>query len=436
MMTLPSLTAYQSLENSQGTLDPLGLYSIADRLATRLAPDLRERMKHPRYLTAIAVGAVICSEFDEAELAIDEVSQPWQVYEWYVASGLVKRFEKDQPHQLLGLPGREKTTRAMKEVLPLSAIRYLKTPSVFGFHGVYRTLAKGIVLLDGNQIGDFGAELVDTWENEQSLNGFRIGVSGTTGYDFRRKMEEAVRAGLKAGAVAKPWSWDFYNRLAESLAPKSPGKKEATLLYQQLLAGVTESRAEIIKFLLSTKGQEIIKTGSEKNIHAAFLEQAPECKPLLHAIQSYETLCRLLYNAFYEILQWMEKHQSKASITQLKGLHFVKKACNELPALFNETDQLLEPFTFEAALFAENFQQIRESYSTSDWVKLLFEHHFRIQKNKPPNGRAPWILEHTSDVYLLNTGLAGAGALTDEYVHQYRSFTLQSFMKDLGKLDG
>lgn len=433
-MILPSLTAYQTLENSQGTLDPLGLYSIADRLATRLAPDLRERMKHPRYLTAIAVGAVICSGFDEDELSIDELSPPWQVYEWYVASGLVKRFEKEATNQLLGLPGREKTTRAMKEGVPLSAIRYLKTPTVFGFHGVYRTLAKGIGLIDGNQIGDFGAELVDRWQKEQSLDGFRIGISGTAGNEFRKKMEEAVRAGLKAGAVAKPWTWEFYNRLADSLAPKSPGKEEAALLYNRLLAGETASRAELIDFLLSPNGQEMIKTGSEKSIHTAFLKLSPECKPLLLAIQSYETVCRLLYNAFYEILQWMEKNQSKANITQLATLHYVQKACYELPIAFSETGRLLEPFTFEAALFSENFTHLQESYHAADWVKLLFEYHFRVQKSKPPNGKAPWVLEHSSNVYLLNTSMVGAGELKDEYVHQYRSYALQSFLKDLGKI--
>ncbi len=40
MFYLPSLSAYQTLENSQGTFDPLGLYSIDDRLAMRLVSDL------------------------------------------------------------------------------------------------------------------------------------------------------------------------------------------------------------------------------------------------------------------------------------------------------------------------------------------------------------------------------------------------------------
>jgi hypothetical protein len=231
-MLLPKLTSYHTLENSQGTLDPLGLRSIADRLAGELAPFVRERMKHPRYLTAIAVGSVICEKFSEEELATDEISQPWQVYEWYVVSALIKRFENDNI-QLLGLPGREKTMNAKKAGVPLSAARYLKTPSVFGFHGVYRTLAKGIDLISDNNIGEFGLQLVDTWEKEQDLIGFRIG-EGSKGKDYRDKLVDAVKRGLMAAAVDKPWSWGFYNTIAESLAPKSPGKKEAALLYEKL----------------------------------------------------------------------------------------------------------------------------------------------------------------------------------------------------------
>ncbi len=275
-MYLPSLSSYITLENSQGTLDPLGMYSIADRLATLLAPDLRERMKHPRYLTAIAVGAYVCSDFGEEDLAVDEISPPWQVYEWYITSALVKRFDKENSNQLLGLPSREKTTRAMRDGVPLSAIRYLKTPSVFGFHGVYRTLAKGINLTDDNHISEFGIKLIDIWEKEQGLDGFRVGLQGTNGYDLRNRLQDAVLKGMEIGAVAKPWSWEYNTRIAESLAPKSPGKKEASVLFERLLEGNTPSRAELIRFIISEKGQKVVASESEKQLHSALLANAVE----------------------------------------------------------------------------------------------------------------------------------------------------------------
>jgi hypothetical protein len=55
----PFLTAYDPPGTSEGTLDPLGLYQIADQLAVKLVPAVRERMQRIRFLTAIVVGAIV-----------------------------------------------------------------------------------------------------------------------------------------------------------------------------------------------------------------------------------------------------------------------------------------------------------------------------------------------------------------------------------------
>lgn len=56
--TLPFLTSYDPPGTSEGTLDPLGLYQIADQLSVQLVPAVRERMQRIRFLTAMAVGAL------------------------------------------------------------------------------------------------------------------------------------------------------------------------------------------------------------------------------------------------------------------------------------------------------------------------------------------------------------------------------------------
>ena len=45
---LPSLTAFDPETSSTGTLDPLGLYLIADQLATAIAQDCRIPAASPR----------------------------------------------------------------------------------------------------------------------------------------------------------------------------------------------------------------------------------------------------------------------------------------------------------------------------------------------------------------------------------------------------
>jgi hypothetical protein len=81
-MLLPLLTEVDPTTSTEGSIDPLGLFAIADSLGVRLAPGVRERQAHPRFLTAIAVSCAVCSEFDEAVVAKDGVSPPWQVFEW------------------------------------------------------------------------------------------------------------------------------------------------------------------------------------------------------------------------------------------------------------------------------------------------------------------------------------------------------------------
>ena len=172
---LPYLTDYDPVRSAEGALDPLGLYAIADNLAVKLVPGIRERMSHPRFLTAIAVGAAINRDLDEELLAADGQSEPYMVYEWHAVEGLVRKRGEDG---LSGLPGILKTRECMKQGLKLSAARYLKTASVFGFHGVYRLLANNLDIVRHGWLGDNGYELLSVWEKEQRLTGFISGNGG------------------------------------------------------------------------------------------------------------------------------------------------------------------------------------------------------------------------------------------------------------------
>ena len=64
MILLPYLTTYDPPGSSEGTLDPLGLYMIADQMATRLVPAVRERMQRIRFLTPITVGALVTEDLE------------------------------------------------------------------------------------------------------------------------------------------------------------------------------------------------------------------------------------------------------------------------------------------------------------------------------------------------------------------------------------
>lgn len=119
----------------------------------------RERQLHPSFLTATAVSLAVCEDFELDTVAKDGVSEPWQVFEWYLVEGLVRTSRsaataradnesstnEPSPIEVVGtrgVPGSLKARQAVDEGVPLSARRYLRTPTLFGFHGVYRLLAR------------------------------------------------------------------------------------------------------------------------------------------------------------------------------------------------------------------------------------------------------------------------------------------------------
>ena len=87
-MTFPKLSAYDPAAASEGALDPLRLYQIADQLATKLVPGVRELMQRIRFLTTIAVGVAFCEDIDGD---LDQPhSPPLRIWDWLVVEALVR----------------------------------------------------------------------------------------------------------------------------------------------------------------------------------------------------------------------------------------------------------------------------------------------------------------------------------------------------------
>ena len=428
----PFLSEYDPATTSEGSLDPLGLYPVADRLAVHLIPGFRERMGHPRFLTAMAVGSVICSGFDDDIVASDGVSEPWQVFEWYVVQALTRRFYKE-PDEIRGLPGREKATAAYKLGMPLNATRYLKTASVFGFNGVYRTLARELNLLDvHDNLGEFGHELIQVWEKEQKLEGFYSTSTGP-GRQFRNILYKAVKEGLEKGEVARKWGWGFFNNIAEYLAPYRMGKKEIDTIFHALINESAPKRGEVIQFLMSEKVQKIWKAEqSEKILHEELYNHASEeLKELLLAIQHYEMFSRILQNAFESILYYLS-NISRGNINNLAELEQVQRASKEIDRAYELALTHLEPFD-ESSGFILSFGNIANSGDSRDWVSLLFEHHKTNQRRKPPAGKKPWYERIPENSFMIYSKykLQKEPKYTDDYVNSYRTNSLMSFLSDL-----
>jgi hypothetical protein len=139
-VVIPYRTLADPEVQAEGSIDPLGLATLADRLAEWVLPGMTARMWRPRFLTAMAVASVVVEPFEDT-MARDGASPPWLVFEWYYVESMASVGE-GQGDGLRRVPGIDKARQARRNKVPMSADRYLKTPKVFGFHGVYKRLAR------------------------------------------------------------------------------------------------------------------------------------------------------------------------------------------------------------------------------------------------------------------------------------------------------
>lgn len=439
-MLLPLLTEADPGTSSEGSIDPLGLYAIADSLGVRLAPGVRERQSHPRFLTAIAVSCAVCSEFDENLTAKDGVSPPWQVFEWYTVEGLVRTLRGTA--EIRGLPGIDKASSAIDNDVPLSARSYLKTASVFGFHGVYRVLAQELDISRDGRLGEVGYNLLNTWAKDEGLEGFYSSSTGE-GRAWRQLLTSAVADGLEKGAVARSGAWQGWGFFKDHLAPYQFGKREAEVISDALLRETSKCRSQVIRFITSPTGQSLCRdmlenVSSERGVHTSLLPEASEgLKELILAIQAYEKFSRLLQDAFVDSLFEMTKTRAKTTPSQLAKTLGVQKAHEGLPDLFPEVTDLLSPFG-EAVRFQEQFAELSAKVDIESWVGSLIDHHRKIQMQKPPNGKNPWFERFDDGSVIIRPGYLryDGGSYDDSYVNAYRTKPLWSFAKDLGMVNG
>ena len=296
MLRPPFCSEFDPSEEGEGSIDPLGLQPAYERLANRLLPAVTVRMGRPRFVTAMALGACVCARWDNEAVSADGVTPPWLVYEWFVVEAFVRSAGvSDGPS---GIPGIQKVGRAIRNRRPVCAAAYLKTPTVFGFSGVFRRLARQIgILTDDGHLDDGGYELLAAWAKDQGLDGV-VDASSGAGATFREDLRRAVAQGLEKGHTTGQSS-AFWNEIALRLDPSRLRHREAKALLTQILArsGPAEMVASLKDALVAQGGVD------DRDAEAPFLRTlsrhtTAELKQLLTAIDCYEAFARAITEAF------------------------------------------------------------------------------------------------------------------------------------------
>ena len=425
---LPLLSELDPSESAEGGTDPLGLYPISDALAVQMVPGVRERQQRVRFLTIIAASLAVCEGLEEV---IDGpvTTEPWLAFEWHVVEGLVRT--SDSQADTAGLPGSLKARQAVADRVPLSAKRYLKTPSVFGFHGVYRLLARTLGIEREGRLAETGHELLLVWEEDQGLEGFTSQSNNGPGGKLRRDWRRAVESAIERGSTVVKTDW---SRFRQYLDIHNVGPREAAFLSKCLLDNYGHC-GEVLRFLKSRPGRRVwSETQDERAFHTELLAANPSegLAALLMGIVAYEAFARSCTDAFDAVLVELTRRDTKTDLFSLAKLREVKTARREVAKLYRTALDKLEPLG-QALRFQEAFASLAKPGTTADWVTALAEHHRQIQLRKLPDGKTPWF-ERFDDGSLmirpLYCKLPGKGT-EGRYVHAYRIRSLSSFARDL-----
>jgi len=427
MSMMPFLTTYDPAGSSEGTLDPLGLYQIADQLATRLVPAIRERMQRIRFLTVMAIGGLVTEGLDGDPEQPE--AHPFLVWEWLVVEAIIRAIHDDPG--VWGVPGTLVTRRALADYGYLDHRSYLKTPRIFGFHGVYKRLAIHLGLVDVHLGPRPESErLVDAWARGAGYGG----LSGcrTLLAKWRRAV---VRSLADDPARTRPgWRGDDWAELADAAAPHGAKWREKRRL-RELLHAADDKALGALPAIWRLQGEFTDDNYTEETVHERLAEELPTSAALLQAIRGYESFCRSLHDGF-DLLR-AEAGAADARGFEIKSIEsddeFIT-SLQDLDCRYEEARQCLGEVESQLlALFDERFGSFAEPMSPGQYALAICEHHEKIQKQKSAEGKRPWFDRlGPNRIYMRHRYREGRWPIApDRFVHYYRGRPIRNFYFDL-----
>lgn len=430
MITFPFLTSYDPPGTSEGTLDPLGLYQVADQLAVQLVPAVRERMQRIRFLTAMAVGSLVTESLEDDPRHRD--ASPYLVWEWLIVEALVREMNDDP--NIWGVPGTLVARRALGQHGYLDARSYLKTPRVFGFHGVYKRLAIHLGIVDVHLgPGPNAEKLVDVWAKGLGFKGID---------DIKPDLSRwsaAVGSSLEENPprTNPRWNKEKWSGLARAFAPSASGVPEKRFL-RNLLCSVDERRLGALPEIWESQAEFSDEEFGEELLHNRLEEREPRYKQLLDAIRAYEGFARSLQDAFDVMKAEAARMDAHGFFVPeiARDVDF-KRSVTGLHDRFEVAHRALGEVTTSNIslqnLFAERFSVFAEPMEPGASALALCSHHEAVQRAKSADGKRPWFDRIGPDrIYIRHQYREPRREIMPgRYVHDYRGWPIRRFYFDL-----
>lgn len=444
-LPIPTMSAYDPPTDGEGRLDPLGLAAIADRIADSYARAVRARMRRVRFLSVISLGSLVVEALegvepkypgDSAELA----------FERFVVEALAR-----SPIQYAaidtGIPGITKAHQAVLAHQRLDAHGYLKSPRVFGFHGVYRPLATGLGLVDARGgLLPAGRTLVQALEDDLHLPGLLDRSPNTPGDGFLSwlitETASALRKGQNTFAVG---NLAYLPTLIALASPSQVRVRERVALRSALgrpTPGLRHADDEAFTETLDRLGATGWENGTTEPQIVAHLAQhgTPALVARMRALESYEAFAADLTWAFdtFRFVSAKSQHgiAGHAAIAQTDGITIPAAG---LASRYSAVVSRLEDAARHGAdtvlttQFADAFAAFAQPLTPEQLIESILARHVTVQGNKPPAGKRSWFEEVGKQVAVrpLFTVHEEPERPNGRYLHPYRFIALAGFLGDL-----
>ncbi len=420
---LPRLSKYDPGAVGEGSLDPMGVAAVADRIAELLAPGLRARMSNPRFVTLSAVGAYAGMRH-LGKVAGDGSTTGDIAFEWVAVEALVRG---PGAKDLVGLPGTRKARLANAVGERLNPGNYLRGPRVFGFTGVYRPFSIDSGVLEGDGMpGARAEELVMAWETDQQLKGFLAETPGTAGARLRQEAGKYIGDALRKGESSfPPTGWASYE-IARTMTPNGAMRRESEVLRRLVLDPQHEVRHTLASLLAENLPPSRV---GEHEIADVLLPKADgQVRDLLMAAAAYERCATLLTNTFRRLLRYavanghgVLKHQERGS------LPFANQAAAGVPDLVQAAIDATARVSDHLAVDVEFvFQAFTSRQPTDTFVDELITRHATVQAAK---GKRTWLDELRDGCYVrppYRDQLVADD--NDSWIHPMRLGTIANFL--------
>jgi hypothetical protein len=430
-MMFPFLTSYDPPGTSEGSLDPLGLYQIADQLAVQLVPAVRERMQRIRFLTAMAVGALVTEDMEEDPSQRD--ASPYFVWEWMVVEALMRAMGQDLDADVRAVPGSLVARRALTNHGYLDARSYLKTPRIFGFHGVYKRLASRLGIVDVHLARAANTEsLVDAWARGLGLKGLHGAKP------LLSRWSVAVRRSLGEKPPRTPvWRNKEWAELANAFAPATTKTREKRYL-RDLLLVTDDRRLGALPAIWRLQPEFADFEVSEESLHDRLEKREKSLAPLLQAIRAYEAFARSLQDAFDLLRAEAARLDAQGFSTpaiandsdfkrSVKGLH------NRFEVAHRALGEVTNTRVSLQHLFDERFAAFSDPIDPTACAIALCTHHEAVQRAKSADGKRPWFDRIGQErIYIRHAYREERRPIQPgQYLHDYRGRPIRSFYFDL-----